>query len=433
MPSSAIRRLDIAEETTYMSRDANGEPSADGLTWEPCELADATAIVAVGDTTTVAVNTATGGFGTNPGEAVIDPGTSAPVKSGTMTIDFYLRGGLTSTNLGSSGLRRLFSSRMRYQSINVANNAACAVTDGGVLTTANTPQIGDIIPYTLPGGRVTYGAAPAASTTVSAKPPMETDDSFTATSIERKSDGTGRSALWSVLATGGDPVTYGTGTVALRVTGDGWQQLIFGASLTALTITAEAEGRGIRCSCTVDCPCVIDVAPNEIDQPDWATAVGSPILHSLGSPFRIHIPNSDTSDPASAEAAWCVSAWTLTLTWTTAGAACGTYWTGRAPLEATSLDASLQMTIGHPSEQSRLELTEAWAERKLIQLLLPFGGSISSVAGKSYGGAIFIPAAYVTDGTVTNPDLGSDAIQTTVTFGLSRAATFGYIVCLGLF
>lgn len=433
MPSSAIRRLDIAAEQTYMSRDSSGEPSDDNLDWEAVELADATAIVAVGDTTTVAVNTATGGFGTNPGEAVVDPATEAPVKSGTMTIDFYLRGGLTSTNSGARGLRLLFSSRMAYSSTNVTTNSSCAVAASGTLTAANTPAIGDLIPYTLPGGRVTYGAAPAASTTVAAKPTMEVDDAYTAKSIERKSDGTGKAASWTIPAAGGDPVTYGTGTVALRVTGDGWQQLIFGASLTALTITAEQDGRGIRCSCTVDCPCVIDVAYDEITEPNWPEAVGSPILHSLGSPFRIYIPGSGQSSPQNMDGAWCVSAWTLSLTWTTAGAACGTYWTGRAPLEATSLDASLQMTIGHPSIQSREELAAAWATRQLIQLLLPFGGVVSTTAGKSYGGAIFIPAAYITDGTVTNPDLGSDAIQTTVTFGLSRSSAFNYILKLGLF
>lgn len=409
MPSSAIRQLDIAPESSYMSRGADGEPDPSILEWEACELADASAVVAIGSTQTLEYNTATGGFGRPVGEALIDPVSGKPVRSGTMTIDWYLRGGITngSTN---AGLRWLLSSRLLAQSNNAMVGSASVTTGGVVTVTGATSVKGRPLAYTYSDGRVTYGIA---SNTSGANLPTRTyGAAITGRGIVPASSGTASIKQWVQPATGADPITYGENTVALRLTGDGWQQLIFGASMSALTISADGDGRAIRCSATVDCPYVVDVDPGDIETPNWPAPDEGPVLHALGSPAVV----GAAYDNEGGSTAPCISTWSVGLTWTTAGSACGSYWSGRAPLEATALDTQISITIGHPAEDLRQILASYWEAGSQFGLELPFGGDLSASASpRPWGGAIIIPAAYVTSGDVLIQDLSGDAIQTTAT------------------
>lgn len=406
MPSSAIRQLDIAHEDSYMSRGANGEPDATGLDWEACELADASAVVAIGTTQTLQYNTATGGFAHPVGEALIDPQSGEPVRSGTLTIDWYLRGGIES-GATNAGLRWLLSSRLLAQSNSAVINAASVTTGGVVTVTGGTPVKGRPLAYTYGDGRVTYGIA---SNTSGANLPTRTyGAAITGRGIVPASSGTALINQWVQPATGADPITYGENTVALRLTGDGWQQLCFGCSMTALTITAEGDGRAIRCSATVDCPYVVDVDAADIETPAWPDPDEGPVLHALGSPAVI----GAAYDNASGSTAPCISTWSVSLSWTTAGSACGSYWSGRAPLEATALETTISLTIGHPAESLRQLLASYWQNGTKFSVELPFGGDLSASANpRPWGGAIIIPAAYVTSGDVLIQDLSGDAIQT---------------------
>lgn len=436
MPSSSIRRLDIAAEPTYMNRDsATGEPSQTGLTWLPCEIADATQITAIGDTVTTAVNTSTGGFGAQPGAPLLNPVenefgyTDQPIKTGTLTVDFYLRGGASDDDSDPARpVDFILMSRLAWDYVTNKMSSNSAMTTAGQLTLTAAPQKGDIIAYSLPDDRMTYGLAPAASASLTPAPKRTFSTAYNAQSVGRDSTGSLVSNEYSLPAVGGDPISYGTRTFALRISGDGWQQIAYGCAMTALSITAEAEGRAIRCSATIDCPYIVDVPVADIVTPDWPSG-GAPVLHSLGSPFVV--ARAGSAAAPNWDAAYCVSAWTLNLNWTTAGAACGSYWSGRAPLEATSLDASLELTIGHPSAASRQFFAAAWEDQAKLQVILPFGGSWDS----QYGGCIAIPGAFVTDGAVTNPDLSADAIQTQVTLGLSNDPTgdYSYLIKMMLF
>lgn len=409
MPSSAIRQLDIAPESSYMSRGVDGEPDPSGLDWEACELADASAVVAIGSTQTLEYNTATGGFGRPVGEALIDPVSGKPVRSGTMTIDWYLRGGIANGS-ANEGLRWLLSSRLLAQTNNALVGSASVTTGGVVTVTGATAVKGRPLAYTYTDGRVTYGIA---SSTSGANLPTRTyGAAITGRGIVPASTGTASIKQWVQPATGADPITYGENTVALRLTGDGWQQLIFGASMTALTISADGDGRAIRCSATVDCPYVVDVDPGDIVTPDWPAPDEGPVLHALGSPAVV----GAAYDNENGSTAPCISTWSVGLTWTTAGSACGSYWSGRAPLEATALDTQISITIGHPAEDLRQILASYWEAGSQFGLELPFGGDLSASASpRPWGGAIIIPAAYVTSGDVLIQDLSGDAIQTTAT------------------
>lgn len=420
MPSSAIRQLDIALESSYMSRGADGEPDPSGLEWEACELADASAVVAIGSTQTLDYNTATGGFGRPVGEALIDPVSGNPVRSGTMTIDWYLRGGLD-VDEHDRGLRRLLSTRLLLQT-NAATVGAASVTTGGLVTvTGATSVVGRPLAYTYPDGRVTYGIASTAS---GANLPSRTyGAAITGRGIVPSSTGNAQIGQWVQPSTGADPIPYGSNTVALRLTGDGWQQLIFGASMTALAISADGNGRAIRLSATVDCPYVVDVDPADFVTPNWPDPDEGPVLHALGSPAVV----GSAYDNANGSTAPCISTWSVGLTWTTAGSACGSYWSGRAPLEATALDTQISITIGHPAESLRQILASYWESGSQFGLELPFGGDLSASASpRPWGGAIIIPAAYVTSGDVLIQDLSGDAIQTTATLaaGTPSAAAF---------
>lgn len=428
MPSTHIKMLDIAVEPTYMNRGSDGEPTQTGLTWMPCEFADASQIIAFGDTQTLAYNASTGSFATNPGEALIDPVSNTPVKRGSITIDFYLRGGLTDNK---KGLLALLCSRLAPSAANASIDDA-EIQPGQLNTLAEISR-SQFIAYTLADGRVTYGLVTSDDDTVVTTCPPVADDDTHDGSVTQPGTGATRLCAYTVPGEGGDPIPYGTGTVALRLTGDGWQQVCYGCAMTALTISCDGDGRAIKLSATVDCPAIYDIASPV--SPSWPTVTDGPILHSLGSPAMIY---DETSEAflTGVGGGPCIAAWSVSLNWTTAGAACGSYWSGRAPLEATSLDATIDLTIGSLPYDTVTFFKNAWMGQHFLNVSLPFGAAIeNSPSPRPWGGAIIIPSAYVADGSVTNPDLSGDAVQSTVSLRLGRPKYPAPwpIFCLGVF
>jgi len=430
MPSTHIKRLDIATEPTYMNRGDDGEPTQTGLSWMPCEFADTSQIIAIGDTQTLAYNASTGGFSTNPGEALVDPVSNTPVKRGTITIDFYLRGGLKTNTSNKKGLLALLCSRLASSMTEVMAAYDVPISSGAI-TDPDAAAYGQFLAWTLPDGRIRYGLSPARddSEVYPVPPVMSTEDGNECGYLTTAGDGI-NICTFTVPGEGGDPIPYGTGTVALRLTGDGWQQVCYGCAMTALTISCDGDGRAIKLSATVDCPAIYDIAsPAETY---WPTVIDGPILHSLGSPAMIYDETSHAFLTGIGGGP-CIAAWTVSLNWTTAGAACGSYWSGRAPLEATSLDATIDLTIGSLPYDTIAFFKAAWMGQHVLNVSLPFGGSFE--ASPAFGGAIIIPAAIVADGSVTNPDLSGDAVQSTVSLRLAPP-NFDPpwpIFCLGVF
>ena len=429
MPSTHIKMLDIATEPTYMNRGSDGEPTQTGLTWMPCEFADASQIIAFGDTQTLAYNASTGSFATNPGEALINPVSDTPIKRGSITIDFYLRGGLRTNTSNTKGLLALLCSRLSSSVTEVSVQSDVPVADGEIIDPDETVR-GQFLAWTLPDGRVRYGLSPADhDNTIYPIPPAESG-SYDCDYLSTAGDGI-NICTYTVPGDGGDPIPYGTGTVALRLTGDGWQQVCYGCAMTALTISCDGDGRAIKLSATVDCPAIYDIASPVA--PSWPTVTDGPILHSLGSPAMIY-DETTRAFLAGLGGGPCVAAWTVSLNWTTAGAACGSYWSGRAPLEATSLDATIDLTIGSLPYDTITFLRDAWMGQHILNVSLPFGGDLDGTP-RPWGGAIIIPNAFVADGSVTNPDLSGDAVQSTVSLRLGRPEFDPPwpIFCLGVF
>lgn len=429
MPSTHIKMLDIATEPTYMNRGSDGEPTQTGLTWMPCEFADASQIIAFGDTQTLAYNASTGSFATNPGEALINPVSDTPIKRGSITIDFYLRGGLTDNK---KGLLALLCSRLAPSVTDALLASDIEVTAQEIHAPDNV-DVGQFIAYTLADGRVTYGlVAYDDSTVLTTSPPVAVGADYDDGDMTLPGDGTSKLCTYTVPGEGGDPISYGTGTVALRLTGDGWQQVCYGCAMTALTISCDGDGRAIKLSATVDCPAIYDIASPVA--PSWPTVTDGPILHSLGSPALIY--NTTTEAFLSGVGGGpCIAAWSVSLTWTTAGAACGSYWSGRAPLEATSLDATIDLTIGSSPYDTIEFFQTAWTYQQKLSVSLPFGGALVGASPRPWGGAIIIPSAIVADGSVTNPDLSGDAVQSTVSLRLGppEVAQPWPLFCLGVF
>lgn len=430
MPSTHIKRLDIALESTYMNRDADGEPSDSGLTWMACEFADASQIVAFGDTQTLEYNASTGGFGVNPGEALVDPLTGVPVKRGSMTIDFYLRGGQTNHQ---TGLLALLCSRLVGTGQTAKTTASMTVNTSSV-EVPTAVSGGQFLAWMMSDNRINYALSTntSTSTSPSVTPAPNTATSFDTDVSSPAASGGSKICSYKIPASGGDPISYGTGTVALRLTGDGWQQLCFGCAMTALSITADGDGRAIKLSATVDCPYIRDVQSNQAT-PVFPTVTAGPILHALGAPARIQNKGNSTVLTGMGGGP-CIAAWTMNLSWTTAGAACGSYWSGRAPLEATSLDATLDLTIGTAPYDTIDFFLAAWRSQAQLSVLLPFGGDLNATNPRPFGGAIILPAAIVADGSFLNPDLSGDAVQSTVSLKLSDLPTNSVLplFCLGI-
>lgn len=448
MGATTIKQLEIRPETTWAELDtATGLPvAASGLTgWETVEFIDASQVTVLGETKQDDGSAARAGFYVNPPEPLIGPPPEyeAP-KSGSMTLDFYLRpSGGGSIN---AGLRRLFGTRMALADAGgpaeeqIASYASSSTGSTLTMSAATALAAGDTVIILPDGGGVVYYAhvMTASGTTVLVTPALPS--------------GLGLEYLiklstWTVPTAGGDPVYNGTSSpsVTLRATGDGWQSIAYGCTLTALTITGTgSDTRAVHCTATIDLAYVRDDF-NATFKPAPATSHhGGAIEHSLGSPLSAGADVSvsamltadDTGDAIDTQLPGaCVDEWTLTMSWTTDQLTCGSYYLGRGPLEASALELTLATTLaraaaGVNSTVSLIgELEGQWDFAALRTLVLGFDAPAEDgQANRGSGGCIMLTAAGIQDGSFLTVDEGKGFQRVAVTwtmgpYGRHSAAT----------
>lgn len=436
MGATTIKQLEIRPETTWAELDtATGIPAAaSGLTgWETVEFIDAAQVTVLGETKQDPGSAARAGFYQNPPEPLIGtpPEYESP-KSGSMTLDFYLRpSGGGAINVG---LRRLFGTRMALTDANSPSeeniSSYTSSSTGSTLTMGSATALaaGDTVIILPDGGGVVYYAhvMTASGTTVLVTPALPTG-----LALEYLI----KLSTWTVPTAGGDPVYNGTSSpsVTLRATGAGWQSIAYGCTLTALTITGTGDDtRAIHCTATIDLAYVRDDFSATHTPAPATSHHGGAIEHSLGSPLSAGADISaaamltaddagdaiDTRLPGA-----CVDEWTLTMTWTTDQLTCGSYYIGRGPLEASALELTLTTTLaraaaGVNSTVSLIgEVKGQWEAAALRTLVLGFDAPAEDgQANRGSGGCIMLTAAGIQDGSFLTVDEGKGFQRVAVTW-----------------
>lgn len=433
MPSSSIRFLEIAEEPSFCNL-VGGYPSDTGLVWQSIEFVDAGQLVTIGEATQTEVNDTNASWGKLAPEADLD-GQGAPVVGGSLSFDVYLRStGGTAAQADNYGVKKLLRTRLlsydRYTDLgtNVPSKIT-SVSSSGFVTNDHAYFASDVVALVKNDDQQSLPLY-ITSSDVSNTEPYVWDTTFASAGDDKVLPLT----YYYLPSGGGDPLPSHP-TVALRITGDGWCKVAYGCSLTGLTLTMDGDNRAIKMSLTVDMTAVFEVTP----VPTVARAVvgDGAILHQLGAPLIVGksyssaVPSdgSGAPDPSIANA-YCIDSMTLTLTWTAEGYACGSYYLKHSPLEAVSLDASLQLSIGGIDAQQ--QFLANWKDRadNYCYIAIGFGGDIT----ENEGGAIIIPAAFVKDPSIWNIDAGSSYLKTNVTFdlGFNQIVSGGPCIMIGL-
>ena len=410
MASSNIRALEIAPEPSYCNL-IDGYPSTSGLDFTAVEFIDASQITPISDTFQ---DTEGGrsGYYANPPEPLVSSDGDI-VRRGTITLDFYLRPRGTSDLL--DGLRVLLGTRFKavekssdsYDIVSISNNVITFTDDSGL-------SVGDVL--CIPkGSQVFYTHVINVSVNASSQQVCTVIPSLAG--LVEAGDSAYVMCRFELPSKGGDPVRGGNisplsttsqPSVALRLTGDGWRQVCFGCVLTALTITGTGtDTRSVKCSATIDVAFAKDIS-STTDYP-LPERSGGKILHSLAAPLVISDSylNSPPTGNYASNPGQCVDSWTLTLNWTCEGATCGNTYVGRAPLEATNLEATLELILGGMTTLSQFAYNR-WITMQKTGLSLGF----NTTEEDNCGGCIIIPAAIVKDGTVATVDLGAGFIRT---------------------
>lgn len=435
MPSSSIRFLEIAEEPNFCCL-SGGYPDASLLTglWQSIEFIDASQLVTIGEATQTEVNDTNASWGKLAPEADLD-GAGNPVVGGSLSFDVYLRStGGTGAQADNYGVKKLLKTRLlsydRYTNLSSdAPSTISSVSASGFVTTDYAKFASDCAALVKNDNQQSLPIYITSSDNANTEPYV-----WDTTFASAGSDKVLPLTYYYLPSGGGDPLPTHP-TVALRITGDGWCKIAFGCSLTALTLTMDGDNRAIKMSLTVDMTAVFEVTP----VPTVARPVvgDGAILHQLGAPLIVGksyssaVPSdgSGAPDPTVANA-YCIDSMTLTLTWTAEGYACGSYYLKHSPLEAVSLDASLQLSVGGIDAQQ--QFLANWKDRadNYCYLAIGFGGDIT----ENEGGAIIIPAAFVKDPSVWNVDAGSSYLKTNVTFdlGFNQIVSGGPCIIIGL-
>ena len=435
MPSSSIRFLEIADEPNFCCLN-NGYPDESLLTglWQSIEFTDASQLVTIGEATQTDVNDNNASWGKVAPEADLD-GQGKPVVAGSLSFDVYLRStGGTGAQADNYGVKKLLKTRMlsydRYTQLSTdAPSTITSVSSSGFVTPDYSNFASDCVALVKNDDQQSLPLYITSSTS-SDTTPFVWDSTFASGGSDKVLPLT----YYYLPSGGGDPLPTHP-TVALRITGDGWCKIAFGCSLTALTLTMDGDNRAIKMSLTVDMTAVFEVTP----VPSVARAVvgDGAILHQLGAPLIVGksyssaLPSdgSGAPDPTVANA-YCLDSMTLTLTWTAEGYACGSYYLKHSPLEAVSLDASLQLSVGGIDAQQ--QFLANWKDRadNYCYIGIGFGGDLT----ENEGGAIIIPAAFVKDPGIWNVDAGSSYLKTNVTFdlGFNQIVSGGPCIMIGL-
>lgn len=354
------------------------------------------------------------GYYANAPEPLVTGG-NKPVKRGTLSIDFYLRPANTDNPLYDGGLNLLFGTRFFYETGGGESAEITAVSNNTITFESNFANVGQVLRITPSEGgpsfychvisfdSVTnvYTVIPSLAGLVNAG-----DTAYTMYDFRLPSRGGD-----PVKNGGSDPLNESSQpTVCFRLTGDGWRQVCYGCALTALTMTGTGtDSRAVKCTATIDVAYAEDVSP--VENYPLPERIGGRILHSLAAPLVMSTKYT-TEAPTAADASspgQCVDSWTLTLNWTCEGSTCGNTYIGRAPLEATNLEASLDLILGGTEALS--DLTTQWqgGQKRAISL-----GFDASYGFSNSGGCVLIPAAVISDGTVSTVDLGAGFVRTHV-------------------
>ncbi len=412
MASSNIRALEIAPEPTYCNL-SDGIPSTEGLDFQAVEFIDASQITPISDTFEDTEGGRSGYYANAPEPLVT--GGNKPVKRGTLSIDFYLRPAASFDPISDGGLNLLFGTRFLLSAGGGELAVITAVSDNTLTFESNFAEVGQVLRITPTEGGPSfychvvsfnssthvYTVIPSLEGLVSAG-----DTAFTMYDLRLPSKG-------------GDPVRSGgheplnessQPTVCLRLTGDGWRQVCYGCALTALTMTGTGtDSRAVKCSATIDVAYAEDVSP--VENYPLPEKIGGRILHSLAAPLVMSAKYTTAAPTASyaSNPGQCVDSWTLTLNWICEGSTCGNTYIGRAPLEATNLEASFDLVLG--GTQALSDLTTQWqgGEKRAISL-----GFDATYDYNASGGCVLIPAAVISDGTVSTVDLGAGFVRTHV-------------------
>lgn len=417
MSSSSIRSLEIAKESTYCSL-SNGVPSTSGLSFQAVEFIDASQVTPVAETVLDTPNGSRGGLYSNPPE-ILQSGSGYIIKRGTMTIDFYLRS--CGTSALTDGMRALFGTRFSFSSGSGNESTVSSVTTNTVVVAQSTfCSVGDVVAFQKSEDGPAYYAHVVSVSSASSQSTLTIDPPLTG--LVTQGDYVSCLKDFRLPSFGGDPLKNGGSspyntsqppTVAMRITGDGWSQVCYGCQMTALTISGtDGDSRAVKCSATINVPCAIDGGSLT---PAVGQKYGGPIEHSLAAPITISSGFTSTAPTSSITSSTppCVDQWSLTLTWTCESSACGNIWVGKAPLEAVSMDASLDLMLGGTTKQTAL--IDELKSGDYVGVSLGLSGNI--VEAES-GGAIVIPAAFVSDGSVSTVDLGAGFVRTHCVMGI---------------
>lgn len=411
MSSTSIRRLEIATETSFCGLSGtSASPSISGLTFDAVDFLDVSQIFCEGEVVADDPSAARGGGYTLPQRPLATSGTT-PNKRGSFSFDFYLRPWALSA---TKGIPALLKTRFAYTSATGSSTISTLSTNAVTPSAACGAALGGICACETDAGQNIYGVVCSytSATSFSVTPQLGQRGVTTGDPIQ----------CCPLLSLPTQGMPSATSTVAIKITGATWSQVLYGCSLTGLSMSGSTDSRGVRCTATIDVAYVGDTfAPSTSNTIGTTTTDGNlDIFHQLSSPIGIGDAYGLGSSFSSGEAAVlyssapCVDEWTLNIEFTTAFSNCGNYVVGRGPAEVTDVAASLELTFG--GQAAITELRNQWLAEQARTVVLGF----SSANGAQ--GAVALPAAVITDG-MDQPDVSSEIVKTKVTFGAGPCST----------
>lgn len=404
MSSTQLRSIEIATETSFCGlTTTNSTPNVTGLTFTAIDFLDAGQLIVEGEPLLDDPSGLIGGGYSMPARPVVN-GTN-PIVRGSFSFDFYLRPWASA----AKGIVELLKTRFDQVSGSGSSTIATGTSSSQAITTAAsvTTSAGGVCAAESDNGATLYGyvCGYSSGTSFSLTPNIIARGAATSDTLN---------ACWTLkIPSAGLPTT--TSTCAIKIKGDNWSQTLYGCTLTSLSMTGSSDSRAVRCTATVD----VAFVESSVASSTPITASGDLTLgvyHQLSSPLALSTTfalgdsgftsgyannSSTTSLPGQ-----CVDEWNLNIEFNTAFSSCGSYSLGRGKAETTSINTTLELSVGGTALYSALQLQ--WREQKACNLILGF------TASDGGQGAIVFPAAVVSEFNAA-PDVGSDFVRTTIT------------------
>lgn len=410
MSSTQIRQMGIATETTFCGLSSSSAvPTDAGLSYDLVDFLDVSQIFCEGEVLADDPSAARGGGYTLPMRPLSNNGNAN--KRGSFSFDFYLRPwDLTATR----GIPALLKTRFGFTS--ASGSSTVSTISGNAVTTAAAcgAALGGICACTTATPQEIYGVVCDYTSATSFTVTPKLGQRGVATS-----DAVKCCPLLS-LPTSGLPTS--TATVAIKISGATWQQILYGCTLTSLSMSGSSDSRGVRCSATVDVAYIGETFnANTVNTIGGVTSDGTlDIFHQLSSPIGLGAAYDLSDGFASGEDAAlynpapCVDEWTLNIDFTTAFSNCGNYVVGRGPAEVTDLTSTLELTFG--GQAAIDSLRSQWLGESARTVVIGFSSPNGAKA------AVAMPSAVITDG-LDQPDLSGDMVKTKVTFSAGPCPT----------